>query len=116
MQMKHQFEDIHDFRRLKYIGSRSSSAIYTVEDKKSGNVYAAKCLHRWVNKYQSEMENDKSNLEQLRVPHEFPIMFHLSHPAILKVYGLSHLDFDDEPNPIIILEYMPNSSLNDIQN
>lgn len=38
-------------------------------------------------------------------------MANLNHPPIIKRYRISHLDFADDPNPVIILEYMPNCSV-----
>lgn len=47
---------------------------------------------------------------------EVQILINANNPAILKILGFSLCDFNKNPNPTIILDYMPNRTLAEIIN
>lgn len=77
-----------------------------VKEKKSDEIYAVKV---------SIEEIDFSTNDQLvNLSREVTIISKLNHPSVLKFKGFSPTDFKKRPRPVIITEYAPNGSLEDL--
>ena len=94
--------DINKFRPLKRIGFGSFSSVYKVKEIETGQIYAAK---------ESREELIENTDEFLQYTNQISILSQISHPCIVKFYGFSKKNFDNENRPVIITEYMTNGSL-----
>ncbi|KAK8847912.1 hypothetical protein M9Y10_018960 [Tritrichomonas musculus] len=100
------FIDLSNFSNQTYIGKGSFAKVYKVEDKETGEIFAAKIS---LNKLTEEQKQLMTNLKR-----EIGIMSQLEHPSILKFKGYSPIDFKNESYPVIITEYSSNGSLDNI--
>lgn len=80
--------------------------IYKVKDKKTGQILVAKIS---INK----IIKDSTNL-LLDISHEFNILSKLKHPSIHKFIYCCPFNFKKKPNPVIIIKFASNSSLEDL--
>lgn len=96
--------DIRDFTQEENIGIGGYSEVYSAQYKITKKNYAAKIIKSYLFK-----EDDKKNIEN-----EIKIMTTIDHPAIIKYYGYSLLDFKLNPNIIIFTELLKNGSLKNI--
>ena len=94
--------NINKYRRLRNIGYGSFSSVYQVEDMETKQIYAAK---------ESREELIENTDEFLQYTNQISILSQISHPCIVKFYGFSKKNFDNENRPVIITEYMTNGSL-----
>lgn len=100
--------DLNQYNLLKKIGSGAFSEVYKVEEKSSKTIFAAKILLK------SLEQEDNTTIIDLR--REINIMSKLNHPSILQFIGFSPTNFLNELKPVIITEFMPNDSLQEIIN
>lgn len=98
------FIDLTLFNKLNSIGIGAYSQVFKIQEKKTGNFYAAKCI---ALSYLSESKQNQ--IEAL-------VYSKIFHPGVLKCYGFSTTNFEGDANPVLILEYMPNGSLETIVN
>lgn len=92
--------DLNDFKVTKKIKSGGYGNVYHIQNKKTKKEYAAKIL---------VTEDDTQN--KILINREIGIMIRLQHPTIIKFYGYSLKDFDDQNNVTIIMDFAKNGSL-----
>lgn len=95
--------DLKDFEKIEKIGSGSFGKVFTIKEKNTGEIYAAK-----VSQYDF---NDLSHSEQVDLVREININAKLNHPAIIRFIGFSPVDFKGQNNIVITTEYIKNGSL-----
>lgn len=95
--------NIHDYRKLGLIGKGGFSQVYRIQNKNSGQLYAAKIFRNLT-----EDDNTK------QVQNEASIYSRIDHPNFAKYYGMSPCNFDDEPYQCLIFDYYKNGSLDKI--
>lgn len=96
--------DINDFDKIMKIGVGSFSKVFKVKEKSTGILYAAK-----VSNNKDENNEDGKNM----FDREIKIMFKLNHLSIIRIKGISPLNFNFKPRPTIIFE-LANSTLRDV--
>lgn len=101
---KNYIVDIHNFKVIQKIQNGAFGSVYLVENKNTGVKAAAKVIS--VDKNESQYK--------LMVNREIRIMIRYQHPSIIKFYGYSIKDFDDQDNVTIFMEYAEKGSLEDI--
>ena len=93
--------DIKSIKKLKRIGKGGFSSVYKVRETTTGKILAAKVV-----------DNGFDDLSEFsRFQNEIKITSYFSHPTIFEYCGYSPIDFCNETNPIIFLQYMPHGSL-----
>ena len=95
--------DIKQFAKQKRINKGSFGFVYQIQDKKTGENYAAKII---------DCDDDGDKCNEM-VNREVNIMLHTKHPTIIKFIGYSKVDFQGENNVTIIMELAKNGSLRD---
>ena len=93
--------DLDDFRIIKQIGEGKFSIVYLVENKKKLKQCAAK-----VNKNKCNTTNDQKTFFA-----EIEVYSKTNYPSILTFIGYNMNNFQLEPFPTIVTEYMPHGSL-----
>ena len=100
-----QFEiDLHKFDKGKRIGRGAFSFVYSIQERETKNIYAAKVI---------ECDSD-DNKRKTIIDREIRIMMSINHPTMIKFIGYSLSDFDQENNPVLIMELAQNGSLSSI--
>ena len=95
--------DIKRIKKLKRIGKGGFSSVYKVRETTTGKILAAKLVYNY---------NDFDDLSEFSIfQNEIKITSYFSHPTILEYCGYSPIDFCNENNPIIFLQYIPHGSL-----
>ena len=97
--------DIGNFTRLKIIGQGLYSTVCTAQENKTGKIYAAKMYNA---------PSDESDLKYDKLIEHISILSSHPHKAIIKIYGISPLNFYNENCPVLFTEYMRKGSLQDI--
>lgn len=95
--------DLNNVKKIEKIDEGGYCEIYLVESKETKNKYVAK-----VTKDELPKEDINFFIEQVNKIQNYQI------PGILKIYGISLKDFDDDDHLTIITEYMPSGSLKNI--
>ncbi|KAK8875666.1 hypothetical protein M9Y10_005840 [Tritrichomonas musculus] len=95
--------DIRNFTRVRKIDSGGFGEVYLAQYLKTGENVAAKVLKRDV----TVPQNRKL------VDNEIDIMRSIDHPSIIKFFGFSLQDFNQENNVTIFMEFAKNHSLDD---
>ena len=90
--------NLNDYSKIEYIGSGSFGSVYLIENKITHKKYAAKI-------------NEKKCVKHEDIYQEIHFYTQFKYPMILSFHGYSKTDFDNNPKPMIILEYMPKGSL-----
>ena len=97
---KTQFINLNNFEKLETIERGEFGVILRIEEKSTGDIYAAKIPDNIYAK--------KSNISR-----EIQIL-QLDHPSISKLIGVCPFDFDNNRRPVIISKYYPNRTLKQI--
>ncbi|KAK8843878.1 hypothetical protein M9Y10_024956 [Tritrichomonas musculus] len=97
--------EINNYVLLQKIGNSSFTELYTVKEKTSGEVYAAKIALKTC---------DDSISFNTKITNEMTKMKQLGHASILQFIGYSPIDFHNENKPVIISQFMPNKSLHEL--
>ena len=92
--------DIKEYRIIRNISKGGFGIVNLVQNKKSGNKYAAK-----TNLIQTE------NQSKLFVSREVRILIKIQHPTIIQFRGFSYQDFDGNQNVTILMDFMNEGSL-----
>lgn len=100
------FIDLNNFTKKGKIGKGSFGKVYKVSENITGEIYAAKISLTKINSYAKELI--------INLKREVNILSQLNHPSILKSIGYSPTNFNNDPYPVIITEYSPYGSLNDV--
>ncbi|KAK8890640.1 hypothetical protein M9Y10_035422 [Tritrichomonas musculus] len=100
------FLDLSQFKKKKKIGEGSFGKVFIVEDKSTKKIYAAKVSK---NEYQEATPKEMLNLSR-----EVNIISKMEHPSILNFVGYSPVNFKNKYKPVIVTEFSPNGSLQDI--
>lgn len=87
------------YKFVANIGHGGNSDIALVEDKNTHQHFAAKIA--WCDPFDSKSDKNYTN--------EINALIHLNHPGIMRLYD----HFDDKHNTFLILQYLPNGSLNE---
>ncbi|KAK8898172.1 hypothetical protein M9Y10_000444 [Tritrichomonas musculus] len=98
--------NINDFILQKQIGNGSFAKVYKIKEKITGIIFAAKIINQ-------KLENDDDPFF-INIRREVNIISKLSHPAILKFYGYSPINFKNKPKPVIITDFATNDSLKNL--
>lgn len=98
--------DFNKFSKESKLGSGSFGVVYKVTNKETNELGAAK-----VSIY--EMDRCTEDII-LNLSREIYIISSLNHPSILRFIGYSPVNFKNKPKPVIITEYAPNNSLEQI--
>lgn len=96
--------DIKQYEQKKFIGHGSFGSVFLVQNIKTGEYNAAKILNMNYDDQPSKKDIDR----------EITIMMCSNHPAIIKFIGFSMIDFQNNDNITIIMEYAKNFSLFDV--
>lgn len=92
--------NLKDYKKLEQLASGGFATVYKVCQKDSKKIFVAKV---------SIHDNKKLNEKR-----EINIFSQFEHPSILKFIGYSLVDFSNNPRTVIITEFCPNLSLEDI--
>lgn len=98
--------DLDEFTIIKQIGNGGFADVFLVENKTTKKQYAAK-----VSLIDSTHLQEKDSFST-----EVQILINVNNPAVIKIIGFSLCDFNNNPYPSIILDYMPNGTLAQIIN
>lgn len=109
MSDREEFSDLDNFEKKEQIGKGGFSEVFKVAEKKTGKIYAAKICKKKLDRNTKEIKELRVNLSR-----EVNIISGLDHPAVLKFYGYSKVDFEQESKPVIITEYSSNGTLRNI--
>lgn len=104
-----EFLDLNKFTKLAKIGQGGFEAfvlsVFKVKENGTESICAAKISL-------SELDEEPTLFNDIKS--EVNILSQLNHPSVLRFVGYSLIDFDQESYPVIISEYSPNGSLDDI--
>lgn len=100
------FLNLHDFTIKEEIGKGALGKVYKIAKTSTGKIYAAKVS---LTEYTDDKKAFTTTLKQ-----EISIISQLNHPCILKLIGYSPTNFKQESYPVIVTEYAPNGSLENI--
>lgn len=102
--------DLNRLQVLDKIGEGQFGEVYKVKEKATGMIYAAKISINFF-----EGDEIVTNIDEIRnIVREVNIISNLNHPSIVKFIGFNPKDFQEDPRPVIITEYIPNGSLRDL--
>lgn len=76
--------------------------VYKVQQKSTGKIYVAKVSNYNISLFPNRLLYEKR---------EISIFSQFKHPSILKLIGYSPFNFNNEENPVLIMEYCPNLTL-----
>lgn len=96
--------DIKNFKKGKRISKGGFGIVYQVEEKATGNLFAAKVI---------DCDDDEEKCSQM-IRREISIMINANHPTIIKFIGYSKIDFLEENNITIIMELASKGSLKEV--
>ena len=96
---------LESFEIIDTLGEGSFGKVYLIRQKQIKTLYAAKILKFHFQKYSKE--------QQLFFQ-ELLTFSKINHPTILPLYGFNFANFEDQPYPTIITEYMTKGSLHQI--
>ena len=99
------FLDLNKYEKKEKIGSGSFGDVFTVMNKETKIIYAAKISQ---NEISSELKENLVNFTR-----EVNIISQIIYPSILQFIGFSPIDFDSKPHPVIVTEYLPIGCLED---
>ena len=97
--------DLGKFDIKKTIGQGEFGEVILIEERETGKKFAAK-----VNK----KLNINSNVGQKTFMNEVETFSKIKYPSVLKFYGYNLNNFNFQPYPTIIIQYMPNGSLQEM--
>ena len=98
--------NLDNYRKIEKIGKGGFGVVYTVAEKETNNIYAAKVSLRVLDAYSKDLV--------LNLSREIDIISQLNHPAILKYIGYNPNNFKYKPKPTILTELATNKSLDNV--
>lgn len=102
--------DLAELQLLEKIGKDPLGQVYKAKDVKTGAILLTKRLN-----YEQD-GNEKINASIDNFIHTNKVISNLCCPSIIKFIGFSPLDHKNEPNPVIITEFLENIPLSDLIN
>ena len=93
--------NIKDYKILKQLQSGGYGTVYSVQNIKTSNIYAAKVLNT---------HSDEAQYKKM-IDREIGIMILCQHPTIIKFIGFSTYDFNEQKNITIFMELAKRGSL-----
>ena len=93
--------DLSAFEIVDIIGESTSKKVYLIEEKRTGKYFAAK-VHK---------KGFISNTLIKEFNEKIVAYSKFANHAILPLYGLNYNDFNNEPHPTIITNFMENGSI-----
>ncbi|KAK8889255.1 hypothetical protein M9Y10_034001 [Tritrichomonas musculus] len=93
--------DINYFEKGKKLGKGGFGHVFMAHEKINKRILAAKILNY----------NESDKEAKTYIYREIEIMMFANHPTIIKFYGYTTNDFNDENNVTILMEYTKNGSL-----
>ena len=100
---KEQSFNLNDFKIMDKIGKGSFGKVFTIQEKETNKIYAAKIS-------QNDF-NEISESQRVDLVREININAKVYHPAIIRFVGFSPVDFNGQDNIVIITDYISNGSL-----
>lgn len=94
---------LNNYELSFFLGKGEFGHVHNVVEKATGKVFAAK-----ISKFKIDDYPDQFKINLFR---EVNIISKLNHPSILQFINYSPINFDKEPKPVIITEYLSNGSL-----
>ena len=98
--------NIKEYKIQKRIGCGTFGDVFQVKHEKSREIYAAKIIKKSI---QTDFNDRLRDLSR-----EVNILSTIKHPSVVVFIGFSSVDFNNEKNPVIITEILPNGSLYDV--
>lgn len=98
-----QLLDLSKFQKGLRLAKKSSSNVYKILEKKTGNIFSANI----------SQENffDNSNEKNTLFSQNFNTISKMRHPSLVRLIGYSLTDFDKQNKPVFITEYSANGQL-----
>lgn len=96
--------DLDQFEIIEKIGEGSCSVVYSVQKIETKEYFAAK-----ISKNECKTFQDQHSFFE-----EIASYSQIQAPSVIKMFGFNLRNFQGEPFPTIIVEYMPNKSLSDL--
>ena len=100
--------DLNKFTLKGFLGKGSFGEVRKVEEKETGNIFAAKISFSFL--------DEESKEDILELTREVNIMSMVHHPSVVMFIGFNLHDFYNDPKPVIITEYMKNGTLEEVIN
>lgn len=98
--------NIKDFVKLNKVDKGTFGDLFLLKSVKTGEIYAGKFT------IGSKSNTDSAN----KLSKEINIISKENHPSIIKFIGISPIDYENKPNPVIVTDYLPNGSLEQMIN
>lgn len=89
------------YEKIRKIGEGHFSCVYLIKDRETNQEYATKINRKMIS----------DEIEQRNFMSEIEIYSKIKHPAILGFVGYNLFNFESEPYPVSIFDYVPNGSL-----
>lgn len=96
--------DLDEYRVIEQIGKGESGNVFLVEKISTKEQFAAK----------ASIKQCIKNQDQILFFSEIETLINTNNPAILKFIGFSLSNFNSEPFPTILTEYLPHGTLMEI--
>lgn len=106
------YNHLFNIQNFEKIGVKTAKYVnkvrfYKVREKLTGNIFCIKIVNNTFGQEPQEIS---------KLVKHFDFLISISHPAIVKFYGYSLKDFENEDNAIIFMELVANGSLRDMIN
>lgn len=98
--------DISKYTIINKIGFGEFGEVFKVKDNETGEIYAAKVSNKPLDSFDKDYK--------ISFKREASIIAKVHHPSILRFIGLSMTSFNGDNKPVIITDFLPNGSLEDI--
>ena len=95
--------NLNNYEKGAKLGEGSFGKVYKITEKETGKIYCAKISKKVI--------EDNTFEDLLNLLTEVSLFSKFDHPSIVQFIGYSTINFNNEPKPVIIMEYSPNGSL-----
>lgn len=101
--------DITEFTKRHLISKSDFGEIYKAENKFSHADFSVKVFYDGLDQYSKDFIRKLADITS-----NLPNFADSIHPALIKLFGFSFVDFDEEAHLTLCMEYFPNGSLENI--
>lgn len=98
--------NLKDFDKLNKVGRGTLGDVFLLKSKNGGEIYAGKFTINSI--------SDTNAIHDLT--QEINMISNINYPSIVKIIGLSQINYEKKHNPVVVTEYLPNGSLDNIIN